>query len=261
MTHMANTRRNIGMVVLLCALVPGVVVAAGLRNANADRRLSAAGEPVSSPVMTLVGAARYPEYGSLREIVHASTLVVRARALTGAHAYRIVPQHLRSHVPKKKAGTFGLIETEIPFQVQERIFGKATGPRIGVVHLGGQIGKQRLIIEGEPLSEAGSSYVLFLRTRGGDHYSIVGGPQGRYLISHGKLALVSKDYSEAPVPTILGGLRVSDFERGFGALLRSQRVVPHTSSRLTRQETLKKVQVRNKPKARPGQPPPTPPGH
>jgi hypothetical protein len=215
----------------------------------------------SAQPLIYVGAARYPEYASLRQIVTASTLVVRAEALRAARSYQVFPANVPLRkLPKKKAAAFGVIETDISFEVQKKIFGKANPKHLRVVQLGGQTGRQRLIVEGEPLSVPGLSYVLFLRKRSDGRYSIVGGPQGRYQVVNGKLTLVSRDYSTAPVPTVLRGLPVTTFERTFGALLRSRRIVPHTSALLTKQEKLRQHTVRGKPKTSAGKPPPRPPG-
>jgi hypothetical protein len=251
---------RVQVAVFCAALVAISFVGAGLH--KSDRRGPAlVRDSTSLQPSTSFAAARYPEYGSLRQIVSASTLVVRAEALRLVRSYKVLPPKVPARkLPKKKARGLGVIETDISFDVKRRIFGKGNAKHLRVVHLGGQIAGQRLVAEGEPLSVPGQSYVLFLRNRRDGRYSIVGGPQGRYVIVKDKLALVSRDYSTGPVPMLLRGLSVSAFERTFGDLLRSRRILPHTSARLTRQEKLKQHSLRRKPKASAGKPPPRPPG-
>jgi len=151
-----------------------------------------------------------------------------------------------------------VIKTDVVFRVASKLYGKGRPRQVRVVHLGGQTQGQRLIIEGEPVSSVGRSYILFLRAGSDGRYSILGGGQGRYRIINGRLQLVSQDVAEAPVPKALRGLRATTFERQFDTLLRSRNFDAPTSDRLTSQDDLKSTPAVDKPAPPPGRPPPHP---
>jgi hypothetical protein len=185
------------------------------------REQSAPAPTASSPgPETISASAFYRSYGSVRELDDHSTVVVRATAVRKLSAYEDLPPASASQ-NKKKSGI--LLKTDVVFRVVKVIRGDPAfrGRQLKVIHLGGRTGKQRVLVEGEPISRIGKSYVLFLQKKR-SRFVVVGGPQGRYLVRGGKLRLVSREFELTPVAKKLGGMRVRDFERRYPDLLRGR---------------------------------------
>jgi hypothetical protein len=239
--------------------VVGTVLAVSFGRMAFDGWLGGDAPSTSATPLTTVATARYVEYRTIRQLATSSTIVVRARAIRRLPSYVERPT-LPAGLPARKAAAAGLIKTDVVFQVESKIHGKGSPEEVRVVHLGGEAGRQRLVVEGEPVSSVGASYILFLRAGSNGRYSIVGGSQGRYRIVNGRLQLVSRDVAEAPVPRALRGLRAAALEQQFATLLRSRNFDPPTAERLTEPGSLQPTPQVDKPAPPPGEPPPRPSG-
>jgi len=247
-----SSLRFLAIVATLAALTLTWIVAAwnSLRASSG----SAAASPAAAEVIH--GAARYIEYPTIRELVRASSTVVRARAVRRLSSYAD-PVDVPAGAPAEKAtaAAIGVIRTDIVFRVLQRYTGARAARQIRVVHLGGTVRGQRLVVEGEPLSAAGRQYILFLRRGSDGRFRIVGGGQGRYPVVAGRLQLISSDVAEAPVPKALRGMRLSRFRRLFGRTPLSPNFDAPTAQRLTGTEPLNQPPP-TKPEAPQGPPPP-----
>jgi hypothetical protein len=202
---------------------------------------------------TEVASAIYRSYANVRELDDHSSVVLRGTALRRLPAYADRGSATSSAVGKSREI---LLNTVVVFRVDNVVRGNPDieGKRIEVVHPGGRRRGRRLVIEGEPISRPGKTYVLFLRKKGG-RYVIVGGPQGRYVVKGGRLRLISRDFSTAPVPKKLRGLRLSTFERTYPDLLRA-RFGNDPDAQPLPEEPLAPTPTTSKPSAPAGPPPP-----
>ena len=194
-TRLAKTRSARTSLALCLGIGVGLVGAAiwqfvyGITGAGSSKLATA----------SVTASAVYPDYPNLRRLTNASTTVVRATAQLVHPSYREVPKGIPMGLLARKASAAGIIKTDVDFRVDHVIWGKAPNT-LRVIHLGGNAAGQKLIVEGEPISKVGGSYVLFLRKQPDQKYGIVGGAQGRYAIRGGRLRLVSADVANAPGP-------------------------------------------------------------
>lgn len=201
----------------------GVVagIATALAVAGGVTAVATIGSPGSdeSTVMTHQMSAEYPAFDSAADLAEASALVVRATAVEIGRSYRDVPAGLDvSELPAHKAEQVGTMQHDVVFRVDDVLRGAATaGDSVTVIHLGGQIGEDRYVAEGEPASRKGGSYLLFLVPLAGDKYGIVGGPQGRYLIERGTLKVLDAEVGARGVGRQLDGVNVGSVASRLGS--------------------------------------------
>jgi hypothetical protein len=245
------------MLAVACAtLVTLVAVVVSTRNGGErDPTSTSKSAPLPELPSLVRASARYPEYRSLRHLALSSSSVVRGTVTRLTRSYREVPQGFSfSGVPRRLRGIVGVVKTDAIVRVERALKGRLAGT-IRVSHLGGRIRGTRIILEGEPISRPGRTYVFFVRKLAGSRYGIVGGAQGRYEVRRGRLTLVSDDYESSPVPETLGGMRLATFERSFDALLRAPAARASISQVRQRQEPLVGTPPVTKPPAPPGSPP------
>ncbi|HSH03185.1 MAG TPA: hypothetical protein VLL52_11750 [Anaerolineae bacterium] len=168
--------------------------------------------------------ADYPIYESLSQMTGDSDLVVVGQVKEVRPAYRVVPDGVPvQELPKEKADNVGFFVTEVVFVVQQNLMGDDAnnGQEIVVIQLGGGDGTNLFVMEQEPISEVGKTYLLFLDAVDdvSQTYTIVGGPQGRYLAQRSLLTMVSEEANYYPLVTALVGMNVDDVTNNFDALL------------------------------------------
>jgi hypothetical protein len=171
------------------------------------------------PVPVRYLSADYPIYHSIEEIVQDCDLVVYGTAVEILPSYRVIPEGLPlDKLPPEKMASIGYVLTDIEVDVARILYGPpelAQAPLL-VTHLGGRDAQATYIAEAEPISNKDHAYIFFLSRTGEGGFMIVGGPQGRYLVRDGKLAVIGHDHSW-PLATVLDGRALesvlSDFER------------------------------------------------
>jgi hypothetical protein len=245
--------RNSGLTVV-GALVMGALLAFGAYG------LFVGGGPSASKAArsVITAYADYEVYPDMNELNRQTTAVIVGsvigfRAPTGDQP-RSVP--IGNATAKAKRSS-GVVSTAAIVRVRRVISGRLTQATVRVSQLGGSVGNTEVVMEGDPAMQRGHSYVYFLRLMPDGEYTIVGGLQGRYAITGGRLAPVSPEARLYPVPSVLAGLRLSSFVRGFYALLRSpsfgQQAIPGRKKH--KPEKLHPTPRHRKPKAPPGPPP------
>jgi hypothetical protein len=166
----------------------------------------------------------YPLYHRLADLVDESTLVVRGSVEALQPSYRVIPEGVPlDQLPDHKRQNLGYLLTDAVVRVQKVLIGAAhlANTPITVTHLGGIQGNDQYIMEGEPVSGRGRSYLFFLQQTEDGRYVIVGGAQGRYVVRNGMLTAVSKEAKRLPLVKQLDGLDVASFEQDFDRLIRA----------------------------------------
>lgn len=145
--------------------------------------------------------ADYPFYSSAADLTQASDVVVTATARKASTTRRLIPEGVNvGALPEYKRAELGIVVTDVEYAV-DRIHKGAAGATIVVTEIGGQIGNSRYVDENEPNSKPGQTMLLFLRRGADGSYSVVGGPQGRYLNVGGR----AKGLGSEGVPRPLEG--------------------------------------------------------
>ncbi len=209
-----------GRALIATATLAGVIATGVI--AVADRDSQAASSNSTKDVRVSTMHASYPVYESVGELAARSTLVVRGTVESILPSYRVLPDEAElSKLPAEKRENAGYLKTDVVLRVEKVLVGPAevAGTRILVSHLGGQVGRDRFVLEDEYMSRAGRAYLLFLHGTEDGRFAIVGGSQGRYLADRGKLEAVSTGSNETPVAKQLRGLDPASVEKGFGRLV------------------------------------------
>ncbi|MGE5596168.1 MAG: hypothetical protein ACM3S1_09055 [Hyphomicrobiales bacterium] len=69
----------------------------------------------------------------------------------------------------------------------------------------------------DPLFEAGAQYLLFLDLRPGDLYVVLGGPQGRFVVTNGQVSSLSAVYPDRNIGDLkLSGVALADIAARVG---------------------------------------------
>lgn len=197
-----------GMAIALAA-VGGVTAVATIGASNSDQK----------SVMIHQMSAEYPTFDSAAALAKASAVVVRATAVEVGPSYRDIPAGLDTRkLPAHKAAQVGTMQHDVVFRVDEVLRGAATtGATVRVVHLGGQVGQDRYVMEAEPSSTVGSSYLLFLTPLSGGKFGIVGGPQGRYLVEKGTVTVLNTETGDQGVGRQLNGATLATVAGRLGS--------------------------------------------
>jgi hypothetical protein len=156
-------------------------------------------------------SADYPAFDTAADLARSSALVVRATAVEIGPAYHDIPVGLDvSKLPARKAAQVGTMQHDVVYRVDEVLRGQAAaGGSVKVVQLGGQIGADRYVAEGEPLSAKGGTYLLFLVPLQNGKFGIVGGPQGRYAVERGSVKVLDAETGARGVGKQLNGTNLA----------------------------------------------------
>lgn len=192
------------------------------------------GRQDSDSEVVSVMEASYPVYETLADLTAQSSLVIRGKVTKVLPSYRVVPDNIpMDQLPAHKAANVGYAMTDVEIKVQRVIAG---APEFGnttilVSHLGGQVNGQNYVMEDEPLSTKGRSYVFFLEQAEPGRYVIVGGPQGRYQVNDRKLASLSKHAQQYPVNRFLETTDLNNLEQNFSTVIAQNRPQPQQPER------------------------------
>ena len=96
--------------------------------------------------------------------------------------------------------------------------GAVRGEEISISHLGGSDADIVFVAEGEPLSQVGRSYVFFLREGDDARFAIVGGGQGRFASTGGRLETVATEARQTPAGAAIAGMQLGALERAVGTM-------------------------------------------
>jgi hypothetical protein len=183
--------------------------------------------------------ADYPLYERLGDLVAQSSIVIRGRVTGLRPSYRVIPEGIPlDKLPDHKKAQVGYLMTDVEVEVERVLSGSSDllNTRVVVIHPGGDLAGQKYVMEGEPMSENGQTYVLFLEQVGAGRYVIVGGAQGRYIVRNGKLTSLSNEARNLPVNKSLDAISLAAFEKDFLQLASrrgTQPQVPETDEPLT----------------------------
>jgi hypothetical protein len=128
----------------------------------------------------------------LPALAEKSDRVVTARVVALGTSFDDVPPGVTvaKDLPANKVGIPMNLSTPITFEVEQTISPDSTsGGTITIVAPGGSNEKFQRVVDTNPLPIVGERYLMFLRL-GKDpryQYSIVGGPQGRYILREGNV--------------------------------------------------------------------------
>jgi len=127
-------------------------------------------------------------YNTVAELQAHSTLVIEATAKDMSHTHREGgPQKGASVLLTDSVVTINRVLYDPQHQVSDAT-GKITAPTVVVYQTGGGTGADSAI-EDDPIFKKGEHMVLFLRDGSTpQHYVEVGGPNGRYTVTNGKVA-------------------------------------------------------------------------
>ncbi len=198
MNAVTRRRRTLVGVASTLAVLLGLAAFGALTYARAG------GDKATTPMY-----ADYLTYESLTALVDNAPLIVRGTVSGIAPATRVIPTSVTvDQLPPHKATNIGYLTTDVTITVEQVLAGASdlVGTNIVVIHLGGETATQQSLAEGQPLSQRGRQYVFFLRPAPDGRYIIVDGPQGRYTVQNGKLAVVDAAVKQLPVARQLDGL-------------------------------------------------------
>ena len=214
-----------------------------------------AATPDTAGVKTYTMEANYPQYRSLRELATRSPIIVHVTAVDVQAARRVIPDGIpMDQLPAHKAEAIGWVETPVAFTVRKTLRGPAelTKSTIVVRHMGGQLGDARYLMEGEPVSTKGRSYLLFLEQAPDGTYTIVGGPAGRYQVKNQKLQALSAEVITSGAPKQIHGQDVTPFLKNFKTLVRNSRPEPEAPAQAApAQAPAEQPRLENKPQGLP----------
>jgi hypothetical protein len=164
--------------------------------------------------------ADYPTFDTVASLDKASAVVVRVTAVEVGAAYRTVPAGLPvDKLPQFKAEQAGVLQHDVTFRVERVIKGDvAAGTMLTATELGGQVGRDRWVIDAEPASDKGQQYVLFLVRFADGKYGVVGGAQGRYQVEGGALRSLDEHSRATGVGQWLHGMNAAALERDYAKL-------------------------------------------
>ena len=158
----------------------------------------------------------YPIYQSLEEIISSSDLVIQGVVRDVLPSYRVRPA-LYDQLPPAKRQVAGYLKTNATVSVEEVLWGdpELESSTISVSHMGGTLGREVHIMEGQPVSKAGEEYLFFLRkSSSSETYIIVGGgKQGRYPLRGGYVFQDKSDAHILPLAEVLGGKTVEGIKK------------------------------------------------
>jgi len=154
----------------------------------------------------------HPPYGTLERLAEETTLVVVGTVIEVLPARRVVPEGIDlSQLPPEKAANLGYLETDIRVHPEETVWINPHRPtvvpfsnEIVVTQLGGATGQDLYVVEEHPLSDVGRRYVFFLSENTdhprytGHEFTIVGGPNGHFVVQEGILSAFRGEGHPAP---------------------------------------------------------------
>ncbi len=187
-----------GKIRLLCALATVATLASGC--ALVSTPFNPSPIPTREPI-TIYGLPN-PAPMDLDDTIARTDLIAIGRIVTIEPSRWNTPDgRLPSDVTVKTISPELTIYTESEFQLERTLKGDVQLPSVRIRTFGGQVGRDWMIMEGEPVFTVGEKYLLFLVTDTGstvsfgpEHYLTLGTDQYLYTITHGKAVSLQDEW-------------------------------------------------------------------